>query len=140
AEGGVTMRRVIRKAPPGSIYVYYGTSYRGHALAVIALVVAAIMVGLGLVIGFIRGAPRSIHGGGRMLHETGIILKPDDLGRIVMPKKIRRELGIDSGQRVEQIGRASGRERVETSVGAGGRKIQHKRRAQGVPKKRTISR
>lgn len=48
------MRRVIRKAPPGSIYVYYGRSYRGHALAVIALVVVAILVGLGLAIGFIR--------------------------------------------------------------------------------------
>lgn len=38
-----------------------------------------------------------------MLHETGIILKPDDLGRIVIPKKLRRELGIDSGQRVELL-------------------------------------
>lgn len=48
------MRRMIRKAPPESIYVYYGKSYRGRALAVIALVVASILVGLGLAIGFIR--------------------------------------------------------------------------------------
>lgn len=48
------MRRVIRKAPPESIYVYYGRSYRGHALAVIALVVVAILVGLGVAISSIR--------------------------------------------------------------------------------------
>lgn len=48
------MRRIIRKAPPESIYAYYGKSYRGRALAVIALVVASILVGLGVAISSIR--------------------------------------------------------------------------------------
>lgn len=38
-----------------------------------------------------------------MLNETGITLMPDDLGRIVIPKRLRRELGIDSGQRTELL-------------------------------------
>ena len=35
------------------------------------------------------------------MHATGIIRRVDDLGRIVIPKEIRRELGIKEGDALE---------------------------------------
>jgi transcriptional pleiotropic regulator of transition state genes len=36
-----------------------------------------------------------------MLKSTGVVRRLDDLGRVVMPKELRRTLGIDAGDPVE---------------------------------------